>query len=67
MVRRPIFLLVILLLGAALVQAAVVAVTEPQQKTTGGEICTVCGPLPHHAPFDEKDIRPTTENTEITE
>jgi hypothetical protein len=34
-----------LLLGAALVQAAVVAVTQPEQKTTGGEICTVCGPI----------------------
>ena len=67
MVRRPILLLAVLLLGAALVQAAVVAVTPPDQKTSGGEICTVCGPIPDHAPLDDKHLRLTTENTESTE
>jgi hypothetical protein len=43
--RRPIFLLALFLLGAAVVQAAVVSLTDnasPQQK---GEVCTACGPI----------------------
>jgi hypothetical protein len=44
MVRRPIFLLALLLLGAAAVQAAVVTFTE-RDASQSGEICTVCGPI----------------------
>ncbi|HEX6960975.1 MAG TPA: hypothetical protein VF175_03855 [Lacipirellula sp.] len=44
MARRPILLLSLFLLGAAVVQAAVVSLRDdtPRQK---GEVCTACGPI----------------------
>jgi hypothetical protein len=44
MIRRPILLLALLLLGAAAVQAAVLTITERGAVQTG-EVCTACGPI----------------------
>jgi hypothetical protein len=44
MVRRPLLLLALLLLGAAAVQAAVITFTERDTSQTG-EVCTACGPI----------------------
>jgi len=49
MVRRPILLLSLLLVGAAVVQAAIVAVSPSDAATSqdedNGAVCTACGPI----------------------
>jgi hypothetical protein len=49
MVRRPIYLLAILLLGGALVQAAVVTFSDSDSAKPSGKVCTVCGPIGNDA------------------
>jgi hypothetical protein len=44
MVRRPILLLALFLLGGAVVQAAVISLTDRDASQTG-EVCTACGPI----------------------
>ena len=44
MIRRPIRLLALFLLGAAAVQAAVVTFTD-RIASQSGEVCTACGPI----------------------
>jgi hypothetical protein len=44
MIRRPILLLALFLLGAAAVQAAVITFTD-RDASQAGEICTACGPI----------------------
>jgi hypothetical protein len=50
MVRRPIFILSVLLLGGALVQAALVTLSQNDATDDGGKVCTVCGPIGEEAP-----------------
>jgi hypothetical protein len=45
MVRRPIFVLSMLLLSAAVVQAAIVTLTGGVAYSSTGNVCTTCGPI----------------------
>jgi hypothetical protein len=44
MIRRPILLMALFLVGAAAVQAAVITFTQNGASQTG-EVCTACGPI----------------------
>jgi hypothetical protein len=60
MIRRPLIMLLLLILGAAFVQGAIIAVSPSDPATSqdadNGLVCTACGPIRKcspHAPRED--------------